>query len=108
MTVQWTVSWAADVQAEEVARAKTASRAGAGGSTLMKLALALGKIADNLVDKVLEKAKELDAAAGKGGNENQLTAEMQALTQIMKMFIEAMSNVIKSMGEGNSSVARKG
>lgn len=108
MSVEWAGnSWAADVRAENVAKAKSAAKGG-GGSTLMKLALALGQIADNLVEKVLAKAKELDAAAGKGGNENQLTAEMQALTMIMKQFVEAMSNAIKTMGEGNASVARKG
>ncbi|MBP6797812.1 MAG: hypothetical protein KA124_06915 [Luteimonas sp.] len=106
MAVEWSSGWAGDARAEEVARAKNAAQGG-GGSTLMKLALALGTIADNLVEKVLAKAKELDAAAGKGGNENLLTAEMQALTQIMKMFQEAMSTAIKSMGEGNTSTARK-
>lgn len=108
MSVEWNGGWAAEARAEAVAKAKAQAQMKGGGSTMMKLALALGTIADNFVEKVLAKANQLDAASGTGGSENKLTAEMQALTMIMKAFTEAMNNVIKTMGEGNATVARKG
>lgn len=106
----YSYDFVADAQAEAINKARNAAHAAkaGGGSTLMQLAAVLGAIADKFVEKVLDKAKEMDAASGTGGNENQLTAEMQALTQIMKSFTEAMNTVIKEMGSGNAAVARKG
>jgi len=83
------------------------------------LAHVLGKIADNMganlldlaagLDKI-QSAKKADPKADpdfKGMRENELTAHMQAQTQIMSMFMQAMNTIIKSLGEANTAVARK-
>ncbi len=82
------------------------------GSLLMKLAVALGMLADNKMNQMADKTKQL----GKFGEVNgknqgqyaQLTGEIQALGQEMSMISQAMNNVIKTVGEAASSLARKG
>ena len=87
-----------------------------GGSYLVAMAMLLGKVADRMAEACMGMAERLDTIAGikadnpKAGNlgENKLTAELQAYTQKMNMFIQAMNNTIKTMGEADSNVARKG
>lgn len=87
---------------------------GKGGSILVSMAMILGAIADKMSMEVIEKAEALDRnaadkKAGKGaGSENVLTAELQAQTQLLNMFTQAMNNAIKTMGEGNATLSRKG
>lgn len=100
------LSFAENARAENVANAKSASASPHGGSLLMRMAMILGKIADSMGEKIIGKAEELDKPSSKK-SENKLTAELQAQTQIMNMFVQAMNTAIKSIGEANKDVARK-
>lgn len=93
-----------------------------GGSVIMALAAILGAIADDMTANVMAKAQQLqdesnrnaqfaldnDGKKSPTSNENVLTAELQGLTQKLNMFMQAMNNVIKTLGEANGNVARKG
>ena len=106
------------VATEKQSDIKNSLNAG-GGSLLMALAIMLGSIADKMLARTMELADDLDklqddkakitnggdAAGGMG--ENQLTAQLQAQTQLMSMFMQAMTTVIKTVGEANKDVARK-
>lgn len=99
---------------------KAMAKAQAGGSKLAQMALVLGMVADNMMDNVMdlaldlgkiqEKNSKLENAGGVADkeSENQASALMQAQTQIMNMFMQALSNMIKTVGEGGATVARKG
>lgn len=93
-------------RAEAQATAKLAREAAGAGSWLMAMAIILGKVADNMQGKIIDKATQLDQPGSKK-SENRLTAELQAQTQLMNMFMQAMSSAIKSVGEANAQVARK-
>lgn len=111
-------SYIENMQVERETKAG-ARQAAAGGSYLMALAIMLGEIADKMLERTMQLAEKLDnlqdekAKAtndGKdpgGKGENRLTAELQAQTQIMSMFMQAMTTVIKTVGEANKDVARK-
>jgi hypothetical protein len=75
----------------------------AGESRLVKLAKALGKLLDSKMDKIIETGKKMDGAEKQGS----LSAEMQALSQEMSMISNALNNMIKSIGEANTTLARK-
>lgn len=89
------------------------------GSWLVALATMLGKMADRLGDAIVDQAQKIDtemnrqAKARSDGEEvsdsnlTQLNAELTAMSQQMKMLQESISTIIKSIGEGNSSIARK-
>ncbi|WP_133000200.1 hypothetical protein [Luteimonas arsenica] len=112
----YTFSFVQNVQSQ---RQNEAQAAKGNGSYLMALALMLGEIADKMLDRVMDLAGDLDNLQDKkaemkndkkdpgGMGENKLTAELQAQTQIMNMFMQAMTTVIKSVGEANKDVARK-
>ena len=125
-------SFIGNVQAQRSAEAAASAGGKGNGSYLMALAIMLGEIADKMLDKVMDLANQLDniqdqkadiknehlkdngdVKKGKGARdpgsmgENKITAELQAQTQIMNMFMQAMSTVIKSVGEANRDVARK-
>ena len=78
-----------------------------GGGWLIALAQVLGKIADKMGEEIVSKAKEIDTAGPEADNINELNAELTAMSQVFKMFMETVSTVIKTIGEGNASVARK-
>jgi hypothetical protein len=82
------------------------------GSLLMKLAILLGTIADQKMQDMATKADQIGKFGEvKGKNQGQytkLTSEMQALGQEMNIVSQAASNVIKSIGEAASTLARKG
>lgn len=82
-----------------------------GGSLLMKIAVALGK----LLDKKMTEMANLTDQIGKlgSGSSNQsklgeLTGKLQGLSQEVSMLSNALTNTIKTIGESNSTVARKG
>jgi hypothetical protein len=81
------------------------------GSLLMKLAMALGSIADQKMTDMATKAEQMGKFGEvKGKNQGkfqQLSAELQALGQELSAITSATSNVIKSIGEGASTLARK-
>lgn len=81
------------------------------GSILMKIATAMGKIADKKMNDMADKTEQLGKfgeVTGKNqGQYAELTGQMQALGQEMSMISQAMANVIKTVGESASTVARK-
>lgn len=92
------------------------------GSWLVALATVLGQIADKMSANLMDLAEKLDKLqdakadmkkgdkppkADNGMSENVLTAHMQAQTQLLNMFMQAMNTIIKSVGESNRDVARK-
>jgi hypothetical protein len=81
------------------------------GSLLMKLAMALGSIADQKMSDMATKADQMGKFGEvKGKNQGkfqQLSAELQALGQELTAITSATSNVIKSIGEGAATLARK-
>jgi hypothetical protein len=82
------------------------------GSILMKLAMALGKIADQKMNAMAAKAEEIgNMGKIEGKNQSkfsQMNAELNALGQEFGIITQAMNNVLKSVGEGNATLARKG
>ena len=74
-----------------------------GESRLVKLAKALGKLLDKKMDKIIEVGEKMDGAKKQGS----LSAEMQALSQEMSMISNALNNMVKSIGEANTTLARK-
>lgn len=99
-------SYVSSVQAEQTAAAR-ASKSG-GHGWLFAIAVALGKIADNLGKQIEAKAAALDSDIVAGKKDlTQQNAELQALAQQMNMLMQAISTVIKSIGEGATQIARK-
>jgi hypothetical protein len=92
-----------------------------GGSVLMKIARALGKLMDQKMDSLAAKADQLGRVGGEKGMKNkdggftaegqskfgQLSAEVQALSQEIGYLSQAIASSIKSIGEASSTVARK-
>ncbi|MGH1422972.1 MAG: hypothetical protein ACRBEQ_14260 [Hyphomonas sp.] len=90
-----------------------------GKSLLVAIAIALGSVVDEKMFAMKDKTEELgnlDTAKDKedvaGQQEfqkayGQLTGEISALGQELKMVSEAMSSTIKSIGEASSTLARK-
>lgn len=111
---------AASVNAIESAKSVEAAKAAAKGSPITALAIVLASVATKMTDNLMELAtqisavKDQKAAITAGGgtpgdmNETVLTAMLQADTQKMSMFMQAMNNAIKSLGEAETTVARKG
>jgi hypothetical protein len=81
------------------------------GSILMKLAIALGQIADQKMNDMAKKAEQIGnmgkIEAGNQSKFSQMNAELSALGQEFGIISQAMNNVLKSIGEGASTVARK-
>jgi hypothetical protein len=81
------------------------------GSLLMKLAVLLGRIADQKMSDMATKAEQMGKFGEvKGKNQGkfqQLSSELQALGQELNVVSQAATNVIKSIGEAASTLARK-
>lgn len=97
---------------EESQAAASGSAGGKGGSLLMKIAIAMGQLLDK---KMTEMAGLTDKIGGLGtiDNKNQsqlgeLTGKLQGLGQEVNLLSNAMTNTIKSIGEANTTIARKG
>lgn len=88
------------------ARDGGADEDGASGpqSRLMKLAKAMGKLLDKKMDQMIAVGDKMDKADKQGS----LSAQMQALGQELGMISNALNNTIKSIGESNTTLARKG
>lgn len=97
-------SFVDNVRQEGEIQARTSGKS---TSWLMAFAKVMGDVANNISEQMMDKAKEIDAAAKSDKPSNELTAELTALSQLFKMVTEATNNVIKSVGEGNASLARK-
>lgn len=108
-----TVKSFADFLTEEsvkAGRADDEGRLGGSGkpkSKLVALAAALGKLMDTKMDDMIALGKEIDGMKKAGKEVMEKSAEMQALGQELGMLSAATSNVIKSIGEASSQLARK-
>lgn len=97
-------SYIANVTGERNASAASAT----GKGWLVAIAEALGKMADALGEKIEKQAAKLDAAIRADQKDTtEMNAKMQAMTQQMNMLMNAISTIIKTIGEGNTSLARK-
>lgn len=98
------------MESEESKSAKAGAKGGkAGESILMRIAKALGSLADQKMGEMDKLATQIGATKD-GKNQNKITeqgAQLQALGQEMSILSNAMTNVLKSIGEANSTVARK-
>lgn len=91
---------------------------GSGGGWLMAIGTALGKIADSMGERMLDMAKQVDTLTkmqkddpgatlnGKGLTE--LNTELQVLSQQLGQMLQISSSIIKTIGEGNKDISRKG
>ena len=85
---------------------------GGGGGTgnwLAVLARALGKTAGEHLKSMVALGEQMGGIDSKANPEKfaEVQAEFQAEAQIFKMFQEAISTMIKNIGEGMAAVARK-
>lgn len=100
-----------DAMREETESASSSSSGGKAGdgNWLAVLARALGSTAGKHLKKMVELGEKMGSIDSKENPEQfaQIQAEFQAEAQIFKMFQEAIGTMIKSIGEGMSSVARK-
>ncbi|WP_334183072.1 hypothetical protein [Novosphingobium sp.] len=82
------------------------------GSLLMKIAVALGKLLDQKMTDMADRTDEIGQLGtideGNQSKLGQLTGELQGLGQEVNMLSNALSNTIKSIGEANTTLARKG
>lgn len=72
------------------------------GSWLMVLAEALGRKANAAANELASKSNSLD------WKDPKQSSDFQALTQQFNMLMSAITNAIKSVGEGMTTAARKG
>jgi hypothetical protein len=93
-----------------------------GGSILMRIAIAMGQLMDKkmfemegLTTEIGNVGKnpatgEFDKEAKNGQQQKlgELTGKLQGLGQEVSLLSNAMTNTIKSIGEANSTIARKG
>ena len=82
-----------------------------GESILMKIAKALGEAMDDKMERMAQKADDL-GNLGEVDENNQsqygeMSAELTALGQELKILQEALNNTLKSIGEATSGLARK-
>jgi len=107
-TIDSLFSYVRSIEGERVASAAAAKAGGGGHGWLFAIAQALGKIADNLGKQIEQKAQDLDSSIRAGAKDlTEQNAELQALSQQMNMLMQAISTVIKSIGEGAAAIARK-
>jgi hypothetical protein len=90
----------------------------AGGSFLQKLAIALGKIMDEKMNKMVELSEQISQqtsiAQGKGtGADNaktklgELNGQLAAVGQELNIISNALNTAVKSIGESQTTIARK-
>ncbi len=79
-----------------------------GHGWLYAIAKTLGEACDALGKEITDRASALDDAIRAGKKDlTEQNAELQALTQQMNMMMQATSTIIKTLGEGNATLARK-
>jgi hypothetical protein len=80
------------------------------GSFLEKIAIALGKVMDDKMNKMATLSDQISAQSGQKGNETQLgtlNGQLAATGQELGIISNAMNNAIKSIGESEQTLARK-
>lgn len=107
-------------KADEASEGSGGSKGKGKGSILMQIAVALGKSMDDKMTQMAEKTDQIGNLGStdgltKDGNFNakgqsqygELTGEVQALGQELKLLSDALSNTLKSIGEASSKLASK-
>jgi hypothetical protein len=86
------------------------SAVSSGDSWLMQIATILGQMADKKLGEAAALARTIGGTKdGEQQNKvSELTGQMQAKMQEFSLVSNAMTNVVKSLGEGLSTIARKG
>ena len=117
VSTNYSYSFVSTAETDRATEAQTA-RAGKGGGWLLAIALALGKIADAMGNRMLELAKQIDTlqkeqkdnpdATGPGGEGlTELNAKLQVLGQQLGQMLQMLATIVKTIGEGNKDIARK-
>ncbi|WP_144033557.1 hypothetical protein [Sphingomonas guangdongensis] len=88
---------------------KAAKTGGSGKGFLERIAVALGKMLDEKMNKVASLADQI----GQQGSANQsklgeLNGKMAAASQEVSILSQALNTTIKTIGEAQSTIARKG
>jgi len=90
------------------------SKSGKGGSSswLIAMAKAMGKTAGEHAKKLADLSDQINNLQGSNGDQaskaSELQSQMQAEGQMFGMLQNAFANVLKSIGDGMSTMARKG
>ncbi len=80
------------------------------GSFLEKIAIALGKVMDQKMNKMASLSDQISAQSGQKGSETQLgtlNGQLAATGQELGIISNAMNNAIKAIGEAETTLARK-
>jgi hypothetical protein len=88
----------------------SATGGASGESWLMQIATVLGQMADKKLGEAAALAKTIGGTKD-GDQQNivsEMTGQMQAKMQEFSLVSNAMTNVVKALGEGLSTIARKG
>lgn len=81
---------------------------GQGGSLLMKIAIALGRLMDQKMTDMANLTDQIGAlGSGNQSKLGELTGKLQGLSQETSLLSNALTNTIKTIGESNSTLARK-
>lgn len=93
----------------ESASKRSGAEGGGRGNWLAILARSLGATAGEHLKKMVELGEKMGGLDSKEDPEAfaQIQSEFQAESQIFKMFQESIGTMVKSIGEGMSTVARK-
>jgi hypothetical protein len=96
-------------ETEGASKSSSGSGGGGTGNWLAVLARAMGQTAGKHLKAMTDLGNKLGGIDSKENPEEfaKIQAEFQAEAQIFKMFQEAIGTMIKSIGEGMASVARK-
>ncbi len=79
-----------------------------GKSLLIAMAIALGSAADDKMKEMFDDSTKLGSLKAGDKGYAQLTGEIQGLGQEISLITNALSNAMKSIGEGATTLARKG
>lgn len=78
-----------------------------GKSFLVAIAVALGEVMDNKLNKMYDLSQKLGDMDFKDSKYGETTAELQATGKELDFVSQALNNSLKSIGEAASTVARK-
>ena len=83
---------------------------GKGGSFMRRIAEAMAKAMDGKIEEMEGLAKKMDAVKHEKGKSDstQINTDLTVATQEFSMMMQATANIIKTIGEGLSTAARKG
>jgi hypothetical protein len=88
---------------------KAAKSGGSGKGWLERIAVALGKALDEKMNKVASLADQIGKQASSNQSQlGELNGKMAATSQEVSILSQALNNTIKSIGEAQSTIARKG